>query len=57
MLDKVADYYDEEVREATEQLIALMEPVMILILAGIVGSIVFAIVLPMGSMVSALDNI
>ena len=57
MLDKVADYYDEEVREATEQLVALMEPIMILILAGIVGSIVFAIVLPMGSMISALDNI
>ena len=57
MLDKVADYYDEEVKEATEQLVALMEPIMILILAAVVGSIVFSIVLPMAAMVSALDNI
>ncbi|WP_243292068.1 type II secretion system F family protein [Bacillus sp. FJAT-47783] len=47
MLHKVADFYEAEVETATEQFKALIEPVMILLLAVIVGTIVLAIVVPM----------
>ena len=56
MLDKVADYYDEEVKEATEQMMALLEPIIIIILAFVVGTIILSMVLPMKSMYEALDK-
>lgn len=57
MLTKLADYYDEEVEAATQQVAAAMEPAIILILAAVVGTIVFAVMMPMTSMYSALDNL
>lgn len=56
MLTKLADYYDEEVELATQSLMAAMEPMIILVLAGIVGTLVGAVIAPMGAMYSALDN-
>jgi type IV pilus assembly protein PilC len=47
MLGKIADFYDEEVDQAVSALISLMEPVMILILGGLVGGIVVAMYLPL----------
>jgi type IV pilus assembly protein PilC len=47
MLGKIADFYDEEVETAVTALIAVMEPVLILILGGLVGSIIVAMYLPM----------
>lgn len=47
MLKKVADFYDQELDEAADKLKALIEPVMIVVLAIIVGSIVLAIIIPM----------
>ncbi|NEU29781.1 type II secretion system F family protein [bacterium LRH843] len=47
MLDKVADFYEEEVDTATDQIKSLIEPMMIVFLAGIVGIIVAAIAIPM----------
>ncbi|MGH9196817.1 MAG: type II secretion system F family protein, partial [Acidimicrobiia bacterium] len=47
MLDKVADFYDQEVESTTESLTALLEPVMIAVLGGIVGSMVIALYMPM----------
>lgn len=47
MLGKVADFYEREVENATEQLKSLIEPLMIVFLAGIVGVIVLAIMVPM----------
>jgi type IV pilus assembly protein PilC len=47
MLSKVADFYEAEVEAATERLKALIEPVMIVLLAGVVGTIVTAILVPM----------
>ena len=57
MLDKVADYYDEEVKEATEQMMSLLEPAIIIILALVVGTIVMSVIMPMSSMYQALDNV
>ena len=54
MLSKVADYYDEEVEEATNKLTAAMEPLIMVVLACIVGMIVAAVYGPIMSMYSAL---
>ena len=56
MLTKLADYYDEEVEMATESLMAAMEPLIIIVLAAVVCVILAAIMAPMLSMYSALDN-
>lgn len=47
MLDKVSDFYDQEVESTTESLTALIEPLMIGVLGGIVGSMIVALYLPM----------
>ncbi|MBR6697976.1 MAG: type II secretion system F family protein [Lachnospiraceae bacterium] len=54
MLDSCADYYDEEVELATQSVTALMEPMVIIFMAVIIGSIVIAIYLPMMSMYDAI---
>jgi type IV pilus assembly protein PilC len=47
MLSKVADFYEKEVEHSTDQLKSLVEPLMIILLAGLVGTIVVAIMVPM----------
>ncbi len=47
MLGKVADFYDEECEQAVAAITSLMEPLMILVLGGIVGSVVVAMYLPL----------
>ena len=47
MLGKVADFYEKEVENSTDQLKSLIEPIMIVILAGLVGTIVTSIMIPM----------
>ena len=47
MLVKVADFYDDEVTATTESLTAMLEPLMIGVLGGIVGSMVIALYMPM----------
>lgn len=56
MLTKVADYYDEEVEAATNSLTAAMEPLIMVLLAGIVGMIVAAVYGPIMSMYDAMDQ-
>ncbi|HYA66894.1 MAG TPA: type II secretion system F family protein [Burkholderiaceae bacterium] len=46
MLNKVADYYEREVDETVDALSSLLEPMIMVILGGIIGSIVVAIYLP-----------
>ena len=57
MLNKLADYYDEEVEMATQSLMAAMEPMIILILAAIVGVLIAAVMAPMLTMYQSLDNL
>ena len=47
MLDKVADFYDHEVEAATEALTSAIEPIMVVVMGGIVGSMVVCLYLPM----------
>lgn len=47
MLDKISDFYDQEVESTTESLTSLLEPVMIAVLGSLVGSMVIALYMPM----------
>ncbi len=47
MLDKIADFYDREVDTAAEQLTASIEPIMVLLMGGVVGSMVICLYLPL----------
>ncbi|KIY22380.1 MULTISPECIES: type II secretion system F family protein [Mesobacillus] len=47
MLSKIADFYEQEVEHSTDQLKSLIEPLMIILLAALVGTIVTAIMVPM----------
>jgi len=47
MLDRIADAYDEEIAVVADRLTTILEPIMIMALAAIVGFIVYAIILPM----------
>jgi type IV pilus assembly protein PilC len=52
MLSKIADFYEDEVDEATANLLALLEPVMICFLGVIIGGIVISMYLPMFDLIS-----
>jgi len=47
MLAKVADFYEDEVEQAVKALTSILEPIMIVILGGMVGAILLAMYLPM----------
>ena len=50
MLEKIADFYDEEVDQAVENLTAMIEPFMMVFLGGMIGGIVVAMYLPIFQM-------
>jgi type IV pilus assembly protein PilC len=56
MLENIAEYYEEEVAEATEQMMAVMEPLIIVVLALIVGVIIMAILQPMLTLYDSIGN-
>jgi type IV pilus assembly protein PilC len=56
MLLKIADNYDEEVDNAVAAMTSLLEPIMIVFLAVIVGSIVIAMFLPLIAMISNMSG-
>ncbi|MGN1159863.1 MAG: type II secretion system F family protein [Lachnospiraceae bacterium] len=55
MLNKLADYYDEEVEMAVQSLMAVMEPMIIVVMALVVGVMIFSILTPMMDMYNAID--
>ena len=56
MLYKVADVYEEEVNVLVESLSSLLEPIMIVVLGLIVGTIVIALFLPMIKLMEGLSK-
>ncbi len=56
MLLKVADVYDDEVDNAVTALTSILEPIMIVILALVVGAVVFALFLPLIKIISEMGN-
>ena len=57
MLNKLADYYDEEVEITTQTILDAMEPLIIVFIALVVGSLVIASILPIAAMYEGLDNL
>lgn len=57
MLTKLADYYDEEVEITTQSVLAAMEPLIIVFMALIVGTLVIAVIMPIGTMYEGLDSL
>ena len=55
MLENVANYYEEDVQNATESMMALMEPAIIIVMAFVVGFLVLAILSPMFTLYDALS--
>lgn len=55
ILEKTADYYDDEAEQALQGLVALFEPVMIIMLAVIIGFIVISMALPMFDMAKTIQ--
>ena len=56
MLDKIANTYEEEVDNAVSALTSLIEPLMIVGLAGIVGTIVIALFLPLTKIIEKMSG-
>lgn len=52
MLSKIADFYEDEVDAAVENMLTLLEPIMILFLGIVIGGIVISMYLPMFSLLS-----
>lgn len=56
MLTKIAEFYEKEVETGTDRLKSLIEPLMIVILAALVGTIVTSIMVPMFEMFNQFEN-
>ena len=56
MLLKIADNYDEEVDVAVASLVSLLEPLMVVVLGVIVGTVVVAMFLPLVAMITSLQG-
>jgi type IV pilus assembly protein PilC len=55
MLQKIADFYEDEVDAATKNMLTLLEPIMIGFLGVVVGGIVISLYMPLFSMISKLS--
>jgi type IV pilus assembly protein PilC len=56
MLQKIADFYEDEVDAAVKDLLAALEPMMIVVLGVVVGGIVISMYLPLFSLIGQLSN-
>ncbi len=56
MLAKIADFYDDEVDQAVSNITAMIEPLMMVVLGGMIGGIVVAMYLPIFSMASVVGG-
>jgi type IV pilus assembly protein PilC len=56
MLNKVADFYEEEVDQAVENLTSMIEPIIIVFLGVVIGGLVIAMYMPIFSMASSIGG-
>jgi type IV pilus assembly protein PilC len=56
MLQKIADFYEDEVDAATKDLLTLLEPLMIAFLGVAVGGIVISLYMPLFAMIAKLSG-
>ena len=56
MLQKIADFYEEEVDAAVKDLLTALEPIMIVVLGVVVGGVVISMYLPLFSLIGKLSS-
>ena len=56
MLEKIANFYDDEVDTAVEQLTSIIEPVMIVVMGVVVGGMLIAMYLPMFKLINVVSG-
>jgi type IV pilus assembly protein PilC len=56
ILEKTAEFYDSEVETVTAQLTAILEPLIIIVLAAVVGFIILAVIMPMFGMYNVMNS-
>jgi type IV pilus assembly protein PilC len=56
MLQKIADFYEDEVDAAVKDMLTAIEPIMIVFLGGVVGGVVISMYLPLFSLISKLSG-
>jgi type IV pilus assembly protein PilC len=56
MLEKIADFYDDEVDVAVEAMTSMLEPLLMVFLGGSIGGLVIAMYLPIFSMAAAMGS-
>ena len=56
MLDKIADFYEDEVESTTEQLTSLIEPLMIAFIGIVIGGMIVALYLPVFSIFQTISG-
>ena len=56
MLQKIADFYEDEVDAAVKDLLTALEPLMIVFLGGVVGGVVISMYMPLFSMIAKLSG-
>ena len=57
MLTKIADYFEEESEQAMQQLMSLLEPSIIVVMAGLVGTIIISVMLPLVQLYGQIGNL
>ena len=55
MLEKIADFYDQEVDAAVDALTAMLEPMLMVVLGIVIGGLVIAMYLPIFTMAAAIE--
>ncbi|MGC1512005.1 MAG: type II secretion system F family protein [Acidimicrobiales bacterium] len=55
MLEKVADFYDQEIEALVDALTSLLEPLLIVVLGGVVGGMVVSLYLPMFNIINLIE--
>ena len=50
VLEKTADFYETEADDAIQKLVSMLEPIMILVMGGLVGTVIIGIMMPMFGM-------
>lgn len=56
MLSKIADFYEDEVEQAVDGIMAMMEPLIMVVLGGIIGSVMIAMYMPIFQMGDAVSG-
>jgi len=56
VLEKTADFYETEADDAIQKLVSMLEPIMILVMGGLVGTVIIGIMMPMFGMYSQVES-